>query len=68
MISRMAVGLVEEDNMCKHKKEIQIDDDFGFDLEPRLSRTFKKTVQVCDIMNLPCEDVKISLCEEGEDD
>jgi hypothetical protein len=54
--------------MCKHLKEIQIDDDFGFDLEPRLSRTFKKTVQVCDIMDLPCEDVKISLCEEEEDD
>jgi hypothetical protein len=54
--------------MCKHLKEIQIPDDFAFDCGLRLSRTYKKTVQVCDIMNLPCEDVKISLCEEEEDD
>jgi hypothetical protein len=54
--------------MCKHKKEIQIPDDDAFDCGQRLARFYTKTVQVCDIMNMPCEDVKISLCEEEEDD
>ena len=51
--------------MCKHAKQIEIDDSDGFDLEPRLVVNKTKTVIFCMKEFKLCEDID---CEHKEDE